>query len=114
MHNRNTPVQVLKCGLVIDNAFPILGGTPDAWVIDPSCVHPYGIAEDKCPITKFNVTPLDASTDPKFYMHMEKCWENSCRLKENTEYYYQVQGQLGVTGAAWCDFIVYTKVGLYV
>lgn len=112
MHNRNTSVQVLKCGLVVDKGFPILGATPDARVIDPSCIHPYGIAEVKCPVTKFNVTPLDACTDPNFYM--EKCGENSCRLKKSHDYYYQVQGQLGITGAAWCDFIVYTKVGLYV
>ena len=29
-------------------------------------------------------------------------------------YYAQVQGQMAVTGARWCDFIVYTSRGLYV
>lgn len=28
-------------------------------------------------------------------------------------YYAQVQGQMGVTGAKWCDFIVYTSRGMY-
>ena len=112
MHNRNTPVQVLKCGLVVDKGYPILGATPDARVIDPGCIHPYGIAEVKCPITKFHVTPLDACADSNFYM--VKSGDNHCKLKESHAYYTQVQGQLGITRAEWCDFIVYTKVGLYV
>jgi len=27
-------------------------------------------------------------------------------------YYAQVQGQMGITGAEWCDFVVYTKKGM--
>jgi len=29
-------------------------------------------------------------------------------------YYAQVQGQIGVTGAKWCDFITYTSKGIYI
>jgi len=29
-------------------------------------------------------------------------------------FFVQVQGQMGVTGASWCDFIVYTKKGISV
>ena len=32
-------------------------------------------------------------------------------FKRNHEYYTQVQGQMGVSGASWCDLIVYTKKG---
>lgn len=95
-----------------DKGYPILGATPDARAIDPGCIHPYGIAEVKCPITKFQGTPLDACIDPSFLV--EKSGEDQCHLKESHPYYAQVQGQLGITGAEWCDFIVYTKVGLYV
>ena len=45
---------------------------------------------------------------------MEKTSETTCRLKTEHAYYAQVQGQMGVTGAQWCDFVVYTKRGLYV
>ena len=31
---------------------------------------------------------------------------------EDHEYYDQVQGQMGLTEAKWCDFIAYTKVGM--
>ena len=37
-----------------------------------------------------------------------------CRLKRDHAYYAQVQGQIGVTGAKWCDFITYTSKGIYI
>ena len=45
---------------------------------------------------------------------MEKVDDTQCRLKRDHAYYAQVQGQMGVTGAKWCDFIVYTSKGMYV
>lgn len=112
MQSRKTPVKVLPSGLVISKSHPILGATPDAKVVDIGCMDHFGLAEVKCPQTKFNVTPLEACSDPDFFM--EKTSNTSCKLKENHAYYAQVQGQMGVTGARWCDFIVYTKRGLYV
>ena len=38
----------------------------------------------------------------------------SCKLKESHQYFAEVQGQMGVTGAMWCDFVVYTKKGIHV
>ena len=35
-------------------------------------------------------------------------------LKRGHVYYDQVQGLMGLTGAQWCDFIVYTRKGLSV
>ena len=34
------------------------------------------------------------------------------KLKRNHKYYTQVQGLMGVTGARWCDFVVYTSKGM--
>ena len=34
------------------------------------------------------------------------------QLKRDHDYYAQVQGQLGVTQAKWCDFVIYTEKGL--
>lgn len=36
------------------------------------------------------------------------------KLKESHVYYSQVQGQMGVGGRSWCDFVVYTKSGIHV
>ena len=112
MFNRRTPVKVLPCGLVVSRGCPILGATPDARVVDFGCVDYFGIAEVKCPYTKYHVTPLDACTDAKFFM--EQIGACKCKLKEDHQYYAQVQGQMAVTGARWCDFIVYTSKGIYV
>ena len=112
MFNRKTPVAVLKSGLVVSKGFPVLGATPDVKIVDFGCSVCFGLAEVKCPQTKFHVTPLDACSDPTLFM--EKISENKCRLKRDHAYYAQVQGQMGITGAKWCDFIVYTSKGLYV
>ena len=34
------------------------------------------------------------------------------KLKHAHKYYVQVQGLMGVTGAKWCDFVVYTSKGM--
>jgi len=112
MKNSRTPVKVLASGFVISKSCPILGASPDARVIDPGCIHPFGLAEVKCPHKVANVSPIDACSDPKFCM--EKTGTDTCRLKTSHEYYMQVQGQMGVTGCRWCDFIVYTRKGIYI
>ena len=110
--NGKTPVAVLRSGLVVSKRYPVLGATPDAKVADFGCSLCFGLAEVKCPHTKFHVTPLDASSDHDFFM--DKVNDNHCRLERGGHAYYaQVQGQLGITGAKWCDFIVYTSKGLY-
>ena len=112
MCNRRTPVKVLPSGFVVSKGSPVIGTTPDARVVDFSCTDHFGIAEVKCPYTKHQVTPLDACSDAKFCM--EKTNNTESKLKVDHPYYAQVQGQMTVTGARWCDFIVYTSRGLYV
>lgn len=73
----------------------------DGKVFDAGCSKPFGLLEVKCPETKFLVTPLDACSDASF------CCENidgNCKLKVTHPYYAQIQGQMGITGAEWCDF----------
>lgn len=68
MCNRKTPLKIHPCGLVVSKGSPITGATPAAKVIDFGCTDHFGIAEVKCPYTKYHVTRLDASTDPTFFM----------------------------------------------
>ena len=109
MHSQKTPVHVFKSGFVVCTNCPILGCSPDGKVIDPNCEDPFGLLEVKCPETKFQVSPLDACSDPKFFCERVG---NMCKLKRTHAYYAQVQGQMGCTGAQWCDFVVYTKKGM--
>ena len=105
------PIQVFKNGLVAYKKEPVLACSPDGKVIDTGCTKPFGLLEVKCPETKFLVTPSEACTDSNF------CCENidgKCKLIVGHPYYAQVQGQMGITGAEWCDFVVFTKKGMSV
>ena len=111
MFTRKTPVKVLKCGFVVCQDMPNLGSSPDGRVVDFGCQDHFGVAEVKCPETKYHVTPLDACQDPNFFC---EAVNGQCKLKRTHSYFAQVQGHMGVTGASWCDFIVYTKKGISV
>ena len=78
-------------------------------IISDSVEDKFGLLEIKCPSSKFTVTPVDACSDKNFYL--ELC-DSKPKLEENHEYYDQLQGQMGLTGAKWCDFIVYTRAGM--
>ena len=96
---------VHDCGLVIGYKFPFLAATRDGKVCDDGTT---GIIEVKCPYSARDMTVKDACTTlPNFCLVRNNNDEMS--LKRNHEYYYQVQGQLMVTGAAFCDFIVFTR-----
>ena len=40
--------------------------------------------------------------------------DNLLHLKKMHSYYYQIQGTMGITGAAECDFIVWTTISMKV
>ena len=112
MNEIGHPVQVKRSGFFVSPKLYVLGCSPDGKVIDittESVEDTFGLLEIKCPSSKFSVMPVDACSDKNFYL--ELC-DNKPKLKEDHEYYDQVQGQMGLTGAKWCDFIVYTKVGM--
>ena len=59
------------------------------------------------------MTPAEAAKKIKNFMSTLK-EDGTLALKVTHEYYYQVQGQMALTGAKWCDFIIYTKKGVSV
>jgi hypothetical protein len=86
---------------------------PDAKVIDQAAKDcPFGIIEIKCPYKHRDVTPLTACNGDKDF-HLENK-DSFPVLKTSHKYYYQVQGQLGITGSNWCDFITYTFKGMVI
>jgi len=111
MRKLGRPVKVLKSGLFISPKIPILGCSPDAKVIDLSSTDRFGLGEVKCPSSKFHVTPLEACDDPTFFMENKN---GKPSLKRGHVYYDPFQGLMGLSGAKWCDFIVYTSKGMSV
>ena len=88
---------IYMVGFVVNPSAFHLGCSPDRRVYDPDATDPRGLLEVKCPsvnsITECKYLVKDGAT-------------GNLHLKTTHEYYYQVQGQMGLTGASWCDFYV--------
>lgn len=64
---------------------------------------PFGLAEIKCPNVHSYVDCL--------YL---KAIDGTVQLKPTHAYYWQVQGQLLVTGMSWCDFVVSAQDDMFI
>lgn len=91
-----TGYEIFPCGFVINHHAPHLGASPDRKVIDPSASPTHGLLEIKCP-NKGSVRDCK-------YLRCKA--DGSLSLKTTHEYYFQVMGQMGITGLKWCDFFV--------
>ncbi|CAC5380704.1 unnamed protein product [Mytilus coruscus] len=91
------------CGLVVSPSFSFLGVTPDGKV----CSNlETGIIEIKCPYSVCDMT-IEEELDTANFCLL-KAGDNYI-INKSHDYYYQVQGQLLVTGAPYCEHIVYNK-----
>ncbi len=96
--------KVYSCGLFVNPKFPFLGASPDGLVekenalIEVKC--PYHAKDEK--ITAETVTFLENSDS------------GSPVLKRSHNYWFQVQGQLGIVKKELCYFIVFTQKDLFV
>ncbi len=107
------PVTVEGCGFVVRPDIPYMGCSPDRKVIDPNA-HPHlGIVEVKCLFKYQMITPMEAAQikDDKFCLELRN---GTLQLKTSHKYYYQVQGQMALSGVKWCDFVVYSLKGMFV
>lgn len=105
------PVKTFSSGFIVNPSYPFFGCSPDGKVIDETKDSPNGILEIKCPHKHSYVTPQTAcSGDSQFHLEMI---DDFPVLKKTHKYYKQVQGQMGITGAKWCDFITYTFKGIW-
>lgn len=86
------------CGMVVHPDAPWLGATPDGLVYDPSEKPKYGLVHVRCP-------KIRSFVDCQFLDFQFGILE----LRKSHRYYWQMQGEMMVTGMAWCDFVVYTE-----
>ena len=108
----HTNLQVEPCGFVSHPTMGWLGASPDGVVNDTSNNPSLGIVEFKCLFTQRDNIPQEACTDPTFYCLLNN--EGKMVLNRNHLYYHQVQLQLYVSAAHWCDFCIFTKKGVMV
>ena len=103
-------VTTQDCGLFVHSSKG-LAATPDASVHFHKSPVPSGILEIKCPYThRHNDIYAVARSQESFFCQMGL--DGTISLKRDHEYYHQVQLQLYVTSANWCDFCVYTTKGI--
>lgn len=87
--------EVQVCGFVINPNAPYLGTSPDRRVKSGEN-ETYGLLEIKCPM-KISYTNCQ---------YIKQVSDDTYRLNRTHEYYFQIMGQLGITGMPWCDLFV--------
>ena len=95
-YSRMKSVSYWPCGFVIHPDAPWLGSSPDGIVFDPTERPPFGLVE---------ITNARSYVDCS-YLLMQS---DTLKLKHSHSYYWQVQGQLLLTGMEWCDFVVFAE-----
>ena len=103
---------VTPSGFLVCEEHHFLGASPDSTVYNPDDTqHPFGLLEVKCPYSQRQMTPEDACSSSGFC-----CTASSGRLslKRSHHYYAQVQGQMAIAIRPWCDFVIYTTLGISV
>ena len=100
-------VEVRECGIVLHTAFRYLGASPDRLVLDTSAKPKYGLLEVKCPHAAFTMsqTVLQAVTSQADFCYQLN--DGELCLRKNHAYFYQIQGQMALTGTEWCDFFIW-------
>ena len=107
-------IAVSPAGFYISPEYPYLGASPDGAVYDPSNMQqPFGFLEIKCPYSSRALTPVEACSTPGFCCNFNASSGNLF-LKENHQYYSQVQGQMAIGERPWCAFVIYTNKGISV
>ena len=105
-----TGICVEECGVFLTEEYPYLATSPDGIIHLTN--EEFGVIEVKCPYKHREHTIADACKDAGFCLYTDE--SGKVQLKRTHNYYYQVTGQLALTGAQFCDFIVWTTVEIHI
>jgi len=97
--------EATEVGLLISSQKPYLGASLDRIIVDKSSNKKWGL-EVKCPISKIGLLVEEACKTKTFFLKASKS-DGKISLKRNHNYFYQLQGQLFVSGLEFIDFVVY-------
>ena len=92
-------------GLQVMADYPFIAASTDLDIECDCCGK--GHAEFKCPASVKDQIP---TSENLAYLEIR---DGQTRLKGNSEYYFQIQGQMGVTGRQYTDFFVFTFHGYH-
>lgn len=105
MKSRHQKFHATHTGLVLCKDYPFLAASPDLLVNCTCCGQ--GLCEIKSPYKFRHLAPASGHID---YLEMV---DGQCHIKKNSNYYFQIQGQMGVTGLKYCDLFVFTMHGYH-
>lgn len=103
MESHHTSLSIRKGGLVINPKYPWLGASPDG-ILTCDC-HEMGLLEVKAPSSLQESTLMEKTKHDHTFCLQEV--EGKLSLKRDHQYYYQVQTQIHLTQASYCDFAVW-------
>lgn len=103
-YSQERKVKYWRCGLVIHPDAPWLGTSPDGVVFDANETTQFGLVEIKCPDVQ-NYAECD---------YLKQQDDGTRILTRSHPSYWQVQGQLLLTGMEWCDFVVCAREDMFV
>ncbi len=96
-------------GLCVNPNMAILGASPDGILTCDQCNEPQTLLEIKCLGSKRNYTPKIGLVQLGI---CTKDADGNLKMSESHKYYYQIQGQMGVTNIKKCWFVAYTNKGI--
>lgn len=99
----NMSVNWSPCGLVVHPDAPWLGALPHGLVYDPKEIPSYGLVHIRW-------TRFQSFSECPFLV----CRKGVLKLKRTHSCYWQIQGEMMVTGASWCDLFVFSRKDLLV
>nr|XP_019941912.1 PREDICTED: uncharacterized protein LOC109628903 [Paralichthys olivaceus] len=95
---RHLRVNWYPCGLVVHPNAPWLGALPDGLVYDPNESHSFGLVHIK-------YIGLQSFGMSKFLV----CRDGVLTLNTSHPYFWNIQGEMMVTGVWWCDLFVFSR-----
>ena len=109
------PVEVRGCGGVLQTQFQYIGASPDGLVFDETASPRYGLLEVKCPHNAYSqCLSVHEACSQLHNFCCEVSANGEIRVSETHAYYYQMQGQMAVCAAKWCDFVVFVRNDIFV
>lgn len=97
-------LKVKPCGLFVCDSRPYLGASPDGLIGKDSLI------EVKCPYNGRN----EKIVAGKCFKFLTVDDDNKIVLRQNSDYYFQIQGQLYISQRHYCYFVVFTFKDFFV
>ena len=110
----NTGLRVAEVGLCVNPSLPYLGASLDRVVFDPMSNDKFGGVEIKTNPKAGSMGLSIAQTvgHPSFTAnHFLVSKDGQIMLNTDHSYYYQLQGQLGLSVLPWIDFVAHSGIG---